>query len=345
MTTEPEKPQTVSLSRDPIWEGYGGPSFDDLQKAADEATDLREEVPSDVQGRFELVRDLIAHSYSEYDFLDAAAERALLTFEMALKRRLRDLGRDFNDKVPLAQLIEWGEEDHLFERSRNQIHALREIRNSTAAHPSGDSRLGPNGIHLVRSVVFDINQMHADLELRKERKKKRAALRQTLTEVTAGGAVLKGLTTDDGKQVDLLIHQARVLLVDNWEDPLEYVVGACPIFDPTPDAKGRVHVPQSIYLRAERWERNGSAVHLGTGDDEIMIHPIEMEENRLMYQEKWKNPLQEADRSVLDTVEHRLGRVRQALLRGDPIQAGPIVLGEPVTGTTETRDSSITIKF
>jgi hypothetical protein len=230
-----KKEQLVALDRDSTWSGHEDLEYEDLREIADEITSLRDEVPDAVKGRLESAGDLIAHSYFEYDFLDAALDQALLTFEMALERRLQEVGREFDDKTPLAKLIEWGDEECLFERDKSSLHALRRIRNSTAAHPSMDSRAGPLGITLTNDVVYHINQMYADRDLRKERKAKRKDLQEVLDDIVGEEAVLADIPTQKEDKLSLLVHEVQVLLVDNWEPPSEFVIGACPIFDPLPN--------------------------------------------------------------------------------------------------------------
>lgn len=335
----------ITLGPDPLWEGFEDVEYQDLLETAAEITSLREEIPDEVRGRLDVAGKLIAHSYFEYDFLDAAVDRALLTFEMALERRLEEIGREVGDRDSLFKLIEWGDEEYLFERDKSSIHALRRIRNSMAAHPSMDSRIGPPGISLIRDIVYHINQMYEDRWLREERKSKRATLQESLNEVVEDGAVMEEIP-EEGRAPDrLLIYKIEVLLIDNWEEPLEYVVGACPIFDPFPNEEGQVRIPKPIYIRAESWEKSENAIILIADNGEIAVRPIEKSENEKRFQEKWKNPIEETDREVLSSALLRLGQARRALQFGDPIPRRGIILGKPITSRVEPGNSELTFEF
>jgi hypothetical protein len=338
-----DKRKLVALDRDPTWDGHENLEYEDLREIADEATSLRDEVPDAVKSRLESAGDLIAHSYFEYDFLDAALDQALLTFEMALERRLREVGREFSDGARLYDLINWGDEEYLFERDKSSIHALRRIRNSTAAHPSMDSRAGPIGISLTRDVVYHINQMHADRDLRKKRKAERQKLQDVLDEIVREGAVLSGIATPREENSKLLVHELKVLLIDNWEAPVEFVIGACPIFDPLPNEQGSVRIPSPIRLRAQDWEESEGKVHLVVDGHEVTIRPIETDENKRMLEKKWKEPLDETDRSVISNVHYQLGQARRALQFGNPVPMNAAVSGKPVTSTITPEKSSITV--
>lgn len=340
-----KKEQLVALGRDSTWSGHEDLEYEDLREIADEITSLRDEVPDAVKGRLESAGDLIAHSYFEYDFLDAALDQALLTFEMALERRLKAVGREFGDKVPLAGLIELGDEEHLFERDKSSIHALRRIRNSTAAHPSMDSRAGPLGITLTKDVVYHINQMHADRDLRKKRKARRKNLQEVLDDIVGEGAVLSGIATPREENSKLLVHEVKVLLIDNWEAPVEYVIGACPIFDPLQNEQGSVRIPSPISLRAQDWEESEGKIHFVTDGHEITIRPIESHENKRRLEKKWKEPLVETDRSVISNVHYQLGQARRALQFGNPVPKNATVSGKPVTSTITPEKSSITVEL
>jgi hypothetical protein len=340
-----KKEQFVALGRDSTWSGHENLEYEDLREIADEATSLRDEVPDAVKGRLELAGDLIAYSYFEYDFLDAALDQALLTFEMALERRLREVGREFSDRARLYDLINLGDEEYLFERDKSSLHALRRIRNGTAAHPSMDSRAGPIGITLTKDVVYHINQMYADRGLRKERKAKRKDLQEVLDDIVGEGAVLADIPTQKEDKLSLLVHEVRVLLVDNWEPPTEYVIGACPIFDPLPNEDGRIRISPPIYFRVRDWEKSAGKVDLVGNSHATSVRPIKTDENKRRLQEKWKEPLEETDRSVIRDAHRQLGQARRALQLGNPVSKKPTILGEPVTGTITPENSSITIEL
>jgi hypothetical protein len=314
MSTSSE-PQSFGLRRNSLWDGFTNVSYRELEKAADRIVSFREDVPDNVRNRLDVVRRLIRHSYFEYDFMDVAAERTLFTFEMALKSKLRDLGREPGEK-PLAKLIEWGAEGYLFERGEEAAHAVRNLRNHEA-HPDRNGRKGPAALHLTEQVVWMINEMYADREQRKDRFEKRKALQGKLGQAVEDGAVLEGVYDQEGNPLRLLIHNAQVLLVDNRSKQTVYHVAACPVFDPTPsDAESKkVEIADPIHVEASYWKEPHNVVRLVGRNGECTIHPIEKKKNQRRYLQKWKQKPEEDRKTALTTLQFLIGELRKDLRR------------------------------
>jgi len=309
------EPQSFGLRRDSLWDGFTNVSYREMEKAADRIVSFREDVPDNVKKRLDVVRRLIRHSYFEYDFMDVAAERTLFTFEMALKDRLRDLGREPGRK-PLVKLIDWGAEEYLFEHGEEAAHAVRSLRNREA-HPDRNDRKGPAALHLTEQVVWMIDEMYADRQQRQDRFEERKVLQGKLTRAVEGGAVLERLHDKDGNPLRLLIHDAQVLLVDNRNKQTAYHVAACPVFDPTPsDAEGKeVEIADPIHIEATEWQESDGEVRLGAGLQKCTIHAIEKQENQRRYTQKWKKKPEEDRRTALSTLRFLIGEMRKDLRR------------------------------
>lgn len=311
----PSEPQSFGLRRDSLWDGFANVSYRDLEEAADGIVSFREDIPDGVRRRLDVVRDLIRHSYFVYDFMDVAAERTLFTFEMALKKRLSDLGRE-PGKKPLAKLIDWGAEEYLFESGKEAAHAVRNLRNYEA-HPDRNDRKGPAALHLTEQVVWMIDEMYADREQRKDRFEKREALQSKLGQAVEEGAVLEGFYDQEGEPLRLLIHDAQVLLVNNRSKQTTYHVAACPVFDPTPsDAEGKeVEIADPIHIEATEWQESDGAVRLGAGLQKCTIHAIEKQENQRRYTQKWEKKPEEDRRTALSTLRFLIREMRNDLRR------------------------------
>lgn len=133
-------------------------------------TFLKPQVHKDVVENFQIIRRLLEHSYFEYKFYDVAALKSLLTLEMALKLRYKEINSvDWERKKPLIQLINWFQKQNYLEvYNDDYLKMIREIRNHLA-HPYQHFFSGPHSRPLIEGILDLINGLYEDPVLRKER--------------------------------------------------------------------------------------------------------------------------------------------------------------------------------
>lgn len=310
----------VTLLGDPIWEAFDV-SYPYFESLAETVTTFEEDIPSDVQDRFSVVGSLVRHSYFEYDFCDVASERALFTFEMALKARLNESGYSIGDRESLHSLIQEGARRLFFENGEEAAQPMRRLRNM-AAHPDSSRRGGNVALSLTRRLARMVDEMYADRTLREERASESEALQSALDDILADGAILDGIADNEKDPMRFLLHDARALLVDNRKGPTVYYVAACPIFDPNPtyDADESINVPNPILLEATDWDITDDAVtFIDVHGRPVEIRKIGKPENKQRYQEKWVNPLDNSDRAEVSILDPLIGRMKRALWMRDPV--------------------------
>jgi hypothetical protein len=131
---------------------------------------LKPKVHKDVVQNFQIVKQLIRYSFFEYKFYDVATLKSLLTLEMALKIRYREVtGTEWQRRRSLARLMDWFRNENYFETyNKEYLTIIRSIRNSLA-HPSEHTVSGPFGRHIIENVIDLINGLYEDPKLRRKR--------------------------------------------------------------------------------------------------------------------------------------------------------------------------------
>jgi hypothetical protein len=144
------------FKRDSRWDafGYSPKNFQEILARIQLDPGVNEEVA----GRFKMIERLILHSYYEYEFLDVAFERALTTFEMALRIHYKEATGKDSTSLNLNELIRWGSKRAMFGREERIIHHLRELRNCFA-HPYLPSFGGIVVLTPLTMIVELINHM------------------------------------------------------------------------------------------------------------------------------------------------------------------------------------------
>ncbi len=130
---------------------------------------LRPEVPAPIVESFRVITKLIEHSYYEYKFLSTAGLECMLTLEMALRLRYKELTQKEWAKN-LQDLLKWFDKaDYIEVYNDEYLNGLRTIRNNMA-HPSPNNSMGLIGSHLIEDIADLINGLYEDNVLRKSRK-------------------------------------------------------------------------------------------------------------------------------------------------------------------------------
>src|SRR5258707_7221650 len=128
--------ESIDLKRDSRWDvwEYTPDKFHEIVSKIE----FHPSVSEEVVGRFQMVKKLILHSYFEYEFLDIAFDRALMTFGMALRIRYRTIMGSESKGGSLQKVISWGATCGLFDKDEKFVQSLRRLRNFSA-HPTHHS--------------------------------------------------------------------------------------------------------------------------------------------------------------------------------------------------------------
>lgn len=177
------------MKMDEIWSIFYGTScsIEEFNERIVPELYLKPQVHTDVIESFRVIKKLILHSYFEYKFYDIATTQSLLTLEMALKLRYKEINsQEWSNKKRLNDLMDWFEEEIYFEVYNNEyLKRIRQIRN-WVAHPSQHFSSGPHTKHIIENVLDLINGLYEDPELRKDRMKLTRMINEKLLEFKNG---------------------------------------------------------------------------------------------------------------------------------------------------------------
>ena len=165
-----------------------------------------------------MIRNLIVHSYYEYEFADVAVSKLLQTFEMALRIRYKELNKEeWPSKKPLAILIEWFRTRGNFEvNHKTFMDHVRKVRNSFS-HPQSHNLGGIALFHWSDTITDLINDIHADVENRKIRLNEVRRLNEGIHAIVIEGAKLNLVYESH------LVYEAGVLFVEEIDGVSNYL--------------------------------------------------------------------------------------------------------------------------
>lgn len=249
------------LNTDPIWKHFvNGKSFDDFV-ASYPAFVYHDKMPVEIRQHLDDIHALLIHGYFRYRFLDIANARAMQVIEMALRVRHRELGgpeirhgkRVNSEMEPsLRELLNWAEREGLLEDTDDQpswrqsdhrhIDVLRTLRNH-AIHADASTLHGSIATGLLYRVVDIINELYADVDVRRMRHEFERKLQSELSRVLSGGAILEIST------IRLIVFHAEVLYAVPDGEGWGIFLGVLKIFPSTPDGKGSHELPDPIFLK------------------------------------------------------------------------------------------------
>ena len=305
----------LTLDADPFWTSFVEFNRPGAFEAAADRIAFRPEVPTEVVGHFEPVRQLVRLSYTSADLLDVAFERALFGFELALKHRHQELEHS-EWSGPLARLIDWASARDLFEDGSEPAHALRAFRNR-AAHPAPDQlvRLRYVALEALHGIPRFINGTYDDPALRAERRGERRTLNGVLRQVVSSGAVA------DLRSVGLSRHLtflAEAVHLENRRPghPTIYYTAVWPLFDPLGSPGGSTDLGEPVVIDAVGWEAAGAEVRLRieTGRP-VILSPITAPAHA-EHMRTWREGVRSAqggDGLVKSLTAYRLSQLRTAL--------------------------------
>jgi hypothetical protein len=167
---------------------------------------LRTQVHDDIFKEYEIIQKLLVHSYYEYKFIDVAVAKLLHTFEMALTIRFGEVNDNKKPPRSLQKMIEWFRLNNFFEQSNEHyFDVIRKVRN-IVSHPSNHSFGGIAKFHWFNQITDLINEIHADIPERVERKTTLEKVNKILAEVLQNGAKIDLITES------LIIYEAQCFL-------------------------------------------------------------------------------------------------------------------------------------
>jgi hypothetical protein len=323
-----------TLERDPIWEGFLHNSFEYFQHLVN-GMSFHPEVDDDVVKRFDPVKKAVLYSYFEYQLLEPAYDRALLAFEMALRRRYREMHSEaerLDNKAPgepytLQQLIDWADDEHLFEdikqratpgkddRNEEHIaHALRDQRNRVA-HPQRHNQLGVLALQGIRRVVENINHVYRDPSSRRKRHEHLQEARKRFDGAFKNSGVLEGPPGLFGAEGEprFLIYKASVLYCEGHDGDLITHFAFQPIFDPESGPGDGFSKTDPVVVPVTSFSISADSVILeDTKGRNWTLSPVEKQENREKYS-KWREKIGDDYEIACMVAESEFGSIRTDL--------------------------------
>ncbi|MFA7710855.1 MAG: hypothetical protein WCY30_07105 [Candidatus Neomarinimicrobiota bacterium] len=234
-----------SVKPSEIWDGYGLKTIDDF-KTNLPIVKFKKTVPDDVVKFFAIVQKLLIFSYYEYEFIDVAANRALMGFELAIRQRYFEItGKTTTKKDSLNQLIIWAQKNQLFEFDQS-VDAVRRLRNYFA-HPNQYSLAGITVINLAADIANTINEMYCDIDLRKVRKQTTITIDNELQTLVKTGAVL---TMDHSEQV---VFGSVLTCFDNLSELNTYYFQFWPVFN-WDEKSDTITIPEPIRIKSHLYQ-------------------------------------------------------------------------------------------
>ena len=186
---------------------------------------LKNEVPEDVKKSFEVIQNLLDHSYCEYEFLDVAVVKALTTFEMSLKIRYAQIKNESPGKRKLQGLIDVFRKEGYFESDYIEFFThVRDVRN-LITHPHMHTIGGIFWTRWILNASCLINDLYEDEALRNQRKRKRNKILSVLDPLVDNGAEL----IFKGKPYWIQVSQ--LIFIDNKNMPELICFGFVPRFN------------------------------------------------------------------------------------------------------------------
>ena len=274
---------------DSVWELWNIDSKKEFEQRFVVPLVFHQNVNKEIIGRFELVKKLIEYSYYDYQLLDAAYERCILSLELALNIRYSELeGNTFDGAGGLSSLLNWAQRNSLFEQEFKRIASFLHFRNHLG-HLKQNQQLGILAVDLINSTIDVINGLYENIDLRKERKREVRKLKKLFRTYNEDGAILKV----GAKKI--IIFQSSLLWLENRLQPKTHFFLFFPIFDPTIRNNG-IDISQPVFIEAIGWKRKTNEIAFGTdkNDNVVRIAQIEMAENRNKFSE-WKLQLDDPD--------------------------------------------------
>jgi hypothetical protein len=300
------KQNPSQFKSDSIWKAFGISSPEQLSKLTNELR-LREEISDSVKKEFDRVKNLIVHSYSQFDFLDTAYTKASFILEMALKKRYEELEKK-KCKMGYSRLITWAVKRVLFEEEEKKIRSIKDMRDKLA-HPENFLLYGNISLHMIFRIKNIINGLYENTGLRRERKQEQKRVNNYLKDYNKNGAILKLL------KKELKIFESQLIFYDNMNTPVSYYFLFYPLFDLEIINGQKVNTPLPLVLKTKGYSRKLNRIHFfGHWENgEARIIPINEAKDQDVFN-KWLRQFNEHEFPLKTEIRFRISEVRNFLL-------------------------------
>nr|WP_294991374.1 hypothetical protein [uncultured Sediminibacterium sp.] len=274
---------------DPRW-GHDEPTFpyDVFYKTLVPDLYLKDEVPEDVKGQWKVIKSLIELSYYQTEFMDLAVHKALLSLEMAMKFRHKEITQsDKGLNLTMKPLLYWFYSRGYFEADHEEYIKHIEFMRNHYSHPKLHSFGGHFIVHNIYHPLSMINDLYEDTELRKERDKVWKQLLPITEQINQYGGLVKW---EDGTTD--IIYYVELEFVNNKKNPAEIYLSYRQVFDiPTEYKRGDsccVYPTQPVsFYNMELGDLELKATSLDTCK-KFYIAPLAIENQRDSFT-AWKN--------------------------------------------------------
>lgn len=227
-------------------------------------------VPNDVIKNYEVIEQLLAHSYFEYRLIDEAVSKALHTFEMAMNMRLNELTKSVRNLRYTRLINELNKLDQ-FESDRKTLEYLKFSRDYYS-HPKRHSYGGSFVWNRVEQINHLVNEMYEDVNLRKERIKLKDNFNRNQQNLKLKNHLVY---TNDSKRI--ILYQLQLLFIDNKANPHQYHFGYTPLFDLESKSDSEIKVPivYEITLTNPLFENNTLIAKIPNSNSKVNFSLIE----------------------------------------------------------------------
>ncbi|TAJ47350.1 MAG: hypothetical protein EPO58_15735 [Chitinophagaceae bacterium] len=248
---------------------------------------LKSEVHQDVHGHWNVIKSLVELSYYQYEFIDLAVQKALMSLELAMKLRHKEIeNNDWAYHKTMKPLLYWFFKRGYFETDHKEyIDRIDWMRNNYS-HPKMHSFGGPFISHNIYSPLNMINDLYEDRGLRKERNNTWDRLQVVFDRINNHG----GLMRWENKET-FPIYFAAIEFVNNKRTPAEiHVAYRVPFTLPNTWKKGdscQIHPAQELSFHGIEVDKGFIKGKTIDTDTQFTIEPF-TEENKIPEFVEWK---------------------------------------------------------
>lgn len=251
-------------------------------------------MPEDVVKYFTVIPKLLLYSYYEYEFIDVAATRALMGFELAIRQRYFEItGKRTTEKDSLKRLIDWAQKYQLFEFDQS-VDAVRRLRNYFA-HPSQYGLAGITVINLAADIANTINEMYCDVDLRKTRKQMTNTINDELKMFINDGSILKVSNSE------YTIFNVSLICFDNMTKPNTFYFQFWPVFN-WDEKSDTITIPEPIRIKSNSYQLKDDQISIA----DATLKPIK-NHSKINNFQQWKNKFN-SDKMVKSEIGMKIGK-------------------------------------
>ncbi|KAB2881542.1 hypothetical protein F9K33_00350 [bacterium] len=260
------------------------------------------ELPESVQERLNFIHKLLQLAYFENQLFDVAYREALLTFELALHARHKQLMGNTKRNMTLEKLIDWALAKNLFVKAKHNVHALRKLRNGYFHPVNFQMALGHMSIQGVYGIVDTIVDLYHDEETHVLRMKEEKRIREMLVQYEKSGVALES----NGERT--ILYRAELSVFDNRFGRSVYHFIFWPIFDARWNAGDSVDEGEPITIEVESVKKKRTGLWL-IGEKEVALTKLRGNEAKIW--SLFKKNIEAEDMSMPRyLVEMIMGKIR-----------------------------------